>query len=68
MQERHSLHSPEYACGSFFGVAKIRVFTTQIGFVISAVIVLASAAARRCWPALVRYVGSPPCICFLIML
>ena len=29
---------------------------------------LASAAASRCCPLLVRYVGSSPCICFLIML
>lgn len=29
---------------------------------------LASAAAKRCCPLVVRYVGSSPCICFLIML
>lgn len=66
--EPDSLIRPLYARGSCVGVAKMRVLATQMGLVNIAVMALASAAARRCCPALVRYVGSPPCICFLIML
>lgn len=57
-----------YGVGFCSVLANTLVLTTHMGFVNMAVTALASAAARRCCDDVVWYVGSDPCICFLIKL